>query len=233
MEVPSPQQQALAELIHQKTLGNVFFAIQFLESLQERLTQFDRSTLVALLSQRDDLSEEEVNQVIDQILSVRDQFPAQLQQIQERIQSVIDNILEKIRNYLNSLDRPELEYDRIKRDVQTLFDDPQAGFEALRDRFSQIDRNTLIAVMASRDDISKADAERIVRQIERTRDRVLQRAERIQQEAQLRLEKIKLETRKQVQETHKAAAVASWWLFCTALVSAVAAATGGAISITS
>ncbi|MDJ0695882.1 MFS transporter [Mastigocoleus sp. MO_188.B34] len=204
-----------------------------MESLQERLAQFDRSTLVALLSQRDDLSEEEVKQVIDQIISVRDQFLAQLQKIQEQVQSVIDNLLEKIRNYLNSLDCPELEYDQIKKDVQTLFDDPEAGFEALRDRFSQIDRNTLIALMASRDDISKADAERIIRQIERTRNRVLQRAERIQQEAQLRLEKIKLEAKKQAQETRKAAAVASWWLFCTALISAVAAATGGAISVTS
>lgn len=204
-----------------------------MESLQERLAQFDRSTLVALLSQRDDLSEKEVNQVIDQILSVRDEFLAQLQKIQEQVQSIIDNLLEKIRNYLDSLDRPELEYDRIKRDIQTLFDDPQAGFEALRDRFSQIDRNTLIAVMASRDDISKADAERIIRQIERTRDRVLQRAERIQQEAQMRLEKVKLEARKQAEETRKAAAVASWWLFCTAVVSAIAAATGGAISVTS
>ena len=204
-----------------------------MESLQERLAQFDRSTLVALLSQREDLSEQEVNQVIEQILDVRDRFMAQLHSIQQRVQTVIDKIMEKIRNYLNSLERPELEYDRIKRDIQTLFEDPQAGFEALRDRFSQVDRNTLIAVMASRDDISKADAERIVRQIERTRDRVLQRAERIQQEAQLRLEKIKLEARKQVQETRKAAAVASWWVFFTALVSAVAAATGGAISVTS
>ncbi len=204
-----------------------------MESLQERLAQFDRSTLVALLSQREDLSEQEVNQVIDHILAVRDQFMAQLENIQQRVQTAIDNLLAKIRNYLNSLDRPELEYDRIKGDIQTLLDDPQAGFVALRDRFSQIDRDTLIAVLASRDDISPTDAQRIVRQVERTRDRILQRAERIQQAAQLRLEQIKSEARKQAQETRKAAAVASWWLFFTALISAVAAAAGGAMSVTS
>lgn len=203
-----------------------------MESLQERLSRFDRSTLVALLSQRQDLSEREINQAVDQILAVREQFMAQLESIQRQVQNVIDNLLDKIRNYLNSLERPELEYDRIKSDIQTLFDDPQAGFEALRDRFSQIDRNTLIALLASRDDISKVDAERLVRQIERSRDRVLQKAERIQQEAQMRLEAIKSEARKQAQETRKAAAVASWWLFFTALMSAVAAAAGGAISVT-
>ncbi|MEM9923293.1 MAG: MFS transporter [Cyanobacteria bacterium P01_D01_bin.50] len=204
-----------------------------MESLQERLSKFDRSTIVALLSERQDLSESEINQVIDQILAVRNQFMAQLESIQQQVQTVIDNLLDKIRNYLNSLERPELEYDRIRRDIQTLFDDPQAGFEALRDRFSQIDRNTLIAILASRDDISKADAQRIITQIERNRDRALQRAERIQQEAQLRLEQIKSEARKQAQETRKAAAVASWWLFFTALISAVAAAAGGATSVIS
>lgn len=204
-----------------------------MESLQERLSKFDRSTIIALLSERGDLSEQEINQVIDQILAVRNQFMAQLKTIQQQVQTVIDNLLDKIRNYLNSLERPELEYDRIRTDIQTLFDDPQAGFEALRDRFSQIDRNTLIAILASRDDISQADAERIVRQIERNRDRVLQRAERIQQEAQLRLEQIKSEARKQAHETRKAAAIASWWLFFTALISAVAAAAGGATSVIS
>ena len=204
-----------------------------MESLQERLSKFDRSTLVALLTERGDLSKQEVNQVIDQILAVRNQFMAQLEKIQQQVQTVIDNLLDKIRNYLNSLERPELEYDRIRADIHTLFDDPQAGFEALRDRFSQIDRNTLIAILASRDDISQADAQRIVRQIERNRDRVLKRAERIQQEAQLRLEQVKSEARKQARETRKAPAVASWWLFFTALISAVAAAAGGATSVIS
>lgn len=121
----------------------------------------------------------------------------------------------------------------IIKQLKTLFNDPQAGFEALRDRFSQIDRNTLIAIMASRDDISQSDAQRIITQIERNRDRVLQRAERIQQEAQMRLEAVKLEARKQAQETRKADAVACWWLFFTALISAVAAAAGGATSVIS
>ncbi|MEM7553459.1 MAG: MFS transporter [Cyanobacteria bacterium P01_A01_bin.84] len=204
-----------------------------MESIQERLSQFDRSTLVALLSQRDDLSQEEINGVIDQILSVRDQFLQQWEAIQQRMQAVVDNFLDKIRRYLNSLERSELNYEGIKRDITTLFDDPEAGFEALRDRFSQVDSNTLVAVLSSRDDISKADAQRIVTQVERTRDRVLQRAERIQQEAQIRLEKIRLEARRQAEETRKAAAVASWWLFLTALISALGAVAGGATGVIS
>jgi len=42
-----------------------------LSALRSRLSQFDRDTLVQLLSQRQDLSEEQVNQVIDSIEAVR------------------------------------------------------------------------------------------------------------------------------------------------------------------
>lgn len=201
------------------------------ESLQERLAHFDRSTLVALLTQREDISEEDVNQVVDQILAVRDNVMSQLQKVQDVVKSAIDRVLAKVKAYLDSLDRPELAYAGIKRDINVLFDDPQAGFDALKDRFSNVDRDTLVAVMSSRQDISEADANRIISQIERTRDRALQRAERIQNEAALRLESAKRQAAMQVEETRKAAAAASWWLFITALVSAIAAAVAGALGV--
>lgn len=201
------------------------------ESLKERLSKFDRSTLVALLTQRGDISETDVNRVVDDILAVRDRVLSQLQMVQDKIKSAIDRLLAKIKAYLNSLDRPELAYEAIKRDLNVLFDDPQAGFNALKDRFSQIDRDTLVAVMSSRDDISKADAEHIISQIERTRDRALLRAERIQTEAAMRLEDAKKQAARHVEETRKAAATASWWLFFTGLVSAIASAAAGALGV--
>jgi nucleoid DNA-binding protein len=201
------------------------------ESLKERLAHFDRDTLVALLTQREDIAEEDVNQVVDRILEVRDNAMSQLQKIQDAVQSAIDSVLAKVKAYLDSLDRPELSYAGIKRDINVLFDDPQAGFDALKDRFSSVDRDTLIAVMSSRRDISEADANRIITQIERTRDRTLQRAERIQTEAAMRLESAKRQGAKQVEETRKAAAAASWWLFLTALVSAIAAGVAGALGV--
>jgi uncharacterized protein (UPF0335 family) len=67
---------------------------------------------------------------------VRDRFTHQLETIKAKMQSVIDGILGKVRDYLNALERPELNYDGIKDDVQKLFDDPNAGFDALRDRLA-------------------------------------------------------------------------------------------------
>ncbi len=200
-------------------------------SLGERLSQVDRSTIVALLSQRQDISQAEAERIVDQVLSVRDQVSAQIQKIQNRIQSVIDGILARIRDYLNSLDRPELNYDGIKRDVRTMFYDPQAGFDAMRDRLGSFNRETLVAVMSSRDDISEEQANHIIDQVEDARSSVLRRAERLQGEAQRRLDEVKYQAQRQVKETQKAAASAAWWLFGTALVSAGAAALAGAIAV--
>jgi uncharacterized protein Yka (UPF0111/DUF47 family) len=119
-----------------------------IQSLGDRLKHFDRGTLVALLSQREDISEEEANQIADRIESVRNEFVEQIQMVQDKFQSAIDGIFAKIRDYLNSLDRPELNYESIKRDIRKVFDDPQAGFDAIKERLGEFDRGTLVAVIS-------------------------------------------------------------------------------------
>ncbi|MBD2016241.1 MFS transporter [Microcoleus sp. FACHB-53] len=202
-----------------------------LKSVGDRLSHFDRGTLVSLLSQREDISEEEANRIADNIESVRHQFVEQAQAIQHQMQSVIDGVFGKIRHYLNSLDRPELNYEGIKRDFRKVFDDPEAGFDALRDRLSQFDRDTLVAVISSREDISEAEANRIIDQIEGVRDSVLHRAERLQEEAEKRVKQLKHKAKEQMVETRKAAATAAWWLFGTALTSVGVAAFAGVMAV--
>ncbi|WP_017718891.1 hypothetical protein [Kamptonema formosum] len=201
------------------------------ESLGDRLSQFDRSTLVALLSQRQDISEEEANQIADRIVSVRDQFAEQAHKVQEKIQSAADAISARIRDYLNSLERPELNYEGIKQDFRKLFEDPQAGFDAIKERLSQFDRGTLVAILSSREDISEEDANRIADQIESVRDSAIKRADRLQEAAKKRIKELKHKAKEQAENTREAAAVAAWWLFGTALTSAVAAALAGAIAV--
>ncbi|MCC5614969.1 MFS transporter [Nostoc sp. CHAB 5836] len=220
---PEGIKRDLQLLLHDPRVG--------VESFSDRLSHFDRDTIIALLKIREDISDEEAARIADNMVSVRDQLVEQVRNIQRGIQDAIDGVFARIRNYLNSLDRPELNYDSIKRDVRTFFDDPQAGFDALRDRLSSFDRDTLVAIMSSREDISEEDANRIIDQIERARNTVLQRAERLQHEAQRRLEEVKHQAQRQAEETRKAAATAAWWLFATAFVSAIFSALGGAIAV--
>ncbi|NJM95862.1 MAG: MFS transporter [Phormidesmis sp. RL_2_1] len=200
--------------------------------LGDRMAQMDDSTMVALLAQRPDISEAEATEIVGRIADVRHQIKAQILNLQHRVESAIAQVLDRIRQYLESLDRPELDYYGIKRDIRTLFDDPQAGFEAMRDRLSQFDRDTLVALVSSHERISERDAHRVIDQIESARDTVLQKAERVEQQIESRLYNIKTQTQKQIEETRKAAEAAAWWLFGTALVSAIVAAVGGGLAVT-
>ena len=202
-----------------------------MESFSDRLSHFDRETIIALLKIREDITDEEAARIADNMISVREQFVEQVRSIQRRIQDAIESIFARIRNYLNSLERPELNYEGIQHDIRQLFEDPQAGFEALRDRLSHFNRETLVAIFSSREDISEADVNRIIDRIEHARNMVLQRAEQLQHEAQHRLEQVKHQAQRQAEETRKAAANAAWWLFATAVVSGISAALGGSIAV--
>ena len=200
-------------------------------SLGDRLSQFDRSTLVALLSQREDFSEEEANQIVDRIESVRDSLLQQYEQAKQSVQSAIDGVLGGIRDYLNSLDRPELNYEGIQEDFGKLFDDPQTGYEALRDRLGQFDRDTIVALLSSREDISEEQANQIISRIEAARARVLERTERIQQEVNKRLAAVKEQAQKEAVQTRKAVADAAWWLVRSSFVSLAASVIAGVLAV--
>ncbi len=200
-------------------------------TIADRVSQFDRSTIVALLSGREDISEDEANHIVDQIESARNSVVEQYQQVQQKLQSVLDGALEKVRTYLNSLERPELNYEGIQQDFAKLFDDPQSGFDALRDRLGKFDRDSLVAILSSREDVSEEQANQILDRIEGARDSVLQRAELIQKETQKRLSAITEQANLQAVETKKAVKGAAWWLFNTAFVSLAASAFAGALAV--
>jgi len=219
---PDGIKRDLQLLLHDPRLGS--------QQLQNRLSQIDRSTLVALLSQRQDMSQEEAEGMINQVLSVRDQMMAQIRGVQDQIQGAIAGILAKIRDYLNSLERPELNYNGIRQDLRKLFDDPQAGLDALRGRLSQFDRGTLVALLSSHNAVSEADANRLIDQIEDVRDSAIRKAERIEQQVESRIHDLKMQAQHQVEETRKTAETAAWWLFGTATISAIASALAGSLA---
>ncbi len=201
------------------------------DSLGDRFGDFDRSTFVALLSQREDMSEQEANEIADRVESTYKSLTEQIQKVQQTFRSAIDNIFGKVHDYLNSLERPELNYEGIQADFARVFDDPQAGFEALGERLGHFDKETLVAVLSSREDISEEDANRIIAKIEDTRNTVMERGQQLQKEVQKRFKAVKEQAQQQAIEAQKVAAGAAWWLFGTALTSLVASALAGMVAI--
>ncbi len=201
-----------------------------LSAVRERLSHFDRTTLQAILAQRQDMTEDEAQKVTDRVMSVIDRIRGKTEEAAGEVEARRRGIRAKISDYMDSMGRPELRYEGIKHDIQMLFHDPKAGADALIRRLKAMDRDTLKAIIASRKDVSDEDAEHIVSQMERARDETIARYERMKDEVQHRIEDAKDRALREAEETRKAARNAAWWTFGSAIASACAAVIGGVLS---
>ncbi|MGE5439071.1 MAG: MFS transporter, partial [Bacteroidota bacterium] len=154
-----------------------------------------------------------------------------IDQITNKTSDLKEGVISKLRNYMNSLDRPELQYEGVAHDVEKLFHDPKAGAEALANRVKSMDRDTIKAIIATRQDISDEDAERIVSKIESARDSFLMKIDQMKHEIERRVDMVKQETVHQADEVRKTASTAAWWAFGTAVISGIAAAIGGMVAV--
>ncbi|TAK06047.1 MAG: hypothetical protein EPO39_09900 [Candidatus Manganitrophaceae bacterium] len=200
--------------------------------LQSRVNEaFNKSTVVSLLEQREDMSHEEAERAADRAEQIIREFRQRGGAVQERLSRAQESAAARVREYLDSLDQPELRYEGLRDDLLRLFHDPKAGADALIRRFKSMDRETLKAILASRRGTSREDAEHILNQIESTRDHVIGKAEQMEAEVERRTNQLKEEALKQAEETRKVVAAAAWWTFLTAVVSGAAAVAGGLIGV--
>jgi hypothetical protein len=210
-------------------------------ALRSRLAQIDRETLVKLLSQRSDLNEEQVNQIIDRVQKAIRVVIRSPRQLVARTRNQARDLQTELAEYLRRTNRQELNPEGIKRDLQLLLKHPQVGAEQLADRFKKIDRDTLVSLLAQRQDVTEEEANRIVDQIESARDQiinqaetarnsVLQTVEQLQTEAEQRIVALKQNAKEQMEETQKTVATAAWWLFGTAITSVATAAIAGILA---
>jgi plasmid maintenance system antidote protein VapI len=190
------------------------------DALRSRVSGIDRSTITAVLSQRKDMTPEEARRVVDRVDQV-------LKEITQNAQHAKTELLSRVRAYLDSLGRPELGYEGIKNDLQTLFHDPKAGLEELLEHARAINRDSIKALVASRKDISPEQAERIISSVEAARDNFIGKVRQAKEEAQRRMQEAGRAVLEQADEVRQTAATAAWWMCAAAVVSGLAAALGG------
>ncbi len=201
-----------------------------IEALRERLSHFDRSTLKAVLMQRRDMTEQDADRAADRVMGVLDKIRSKREETTEEAHARRQGMEAKVRNYLNSLGRPELQYEDIKRDLQVLFHDPKSGADLLINRLKSMDRESIKAIVASRRDVSEEDAERLVSQIEHARDEAVGKYEQMKTEVRHRIDEAKDKALHEAEEARQIARTAAWWTFGSAVVSAAAAVLGGILA---
>jgi hypothetical protein len=116
-------------------------------ALKARLARFDRDTLVQLLSQRQDLSEEQVEDLIDIIEGSWLRVINVPQKLAGKAQEQYDRATSEIADYLRRTGKPELNPSGIQRDLSLLLDNPKLGSQAIRQRLAAMDRDTLVQLL--------------------------------------------------------------------------------------
>lgn len=88
------------------------------EDLSDRFGQFDRDTFVQLLQQRQDISEEEANNIVSQLESSRDNILNSAREVQEQAKAKADELRQRVEDYLRNTNKDELNPEGIKREFQ-------------------------------------------------------------------------------------------------------------------
>ncbi|GFE69165.1 hypothetical protein [Chroococcus sp. FPU101] len=111
------------------------------DRLVKRLSQLDYLTYKDILETRADLAPEDISIIIPSLETVQKQVERETLDAGEAIKAKIDQQWLKVQSYLKDTHKEELNPDAIKREIQLLLDDPQAGTNALRARASRFDRD--------------------------------------------------------------------------------------------
>jgi hypothetical protein len=204
-----------------------------LAALGRHAREIDRDSIAEVLRQRKDLSDSEIDRLADQYATQYHRALARIEEADAAAQDAKDLVLQRLRQFLDTFAPPELDYEGIRADFLRLFDDPAAGFEALKARLTGIDRETIIRIIQTNRHISHDDADRLLGTVEKARDDVLTRAERIRDETNRRLTLAREQAMAQLDQSRKVVSAAAWWLFAILLVSGIAALLGGMLGATS
>jgi len=204
-----------------------------------RIKQFDHSTLVSIVSQTTKMPQEEANRIVNRVESAFQSIRENVARRGERSHdggsndgggSMKSSLEDIIRNYFNSLQRPEFDYELMKTDFEQMLHDPKASPTILKERLKSYDRASIIALLESQPNISHEQAEKIVTKIEQARENVIRKIDEIETNVKLQTQKAKELALEQAENVRKTAALAAWWLMATAVLSAGSAALGGALA---
>lgn len=211
-----------------------------LDVIKSRFNQMDKYTLMSVLSQRKDISEEDAKRIAEKVENAIEFVKTKVFRMREHNgQDDADSsevskpgkLETKLSQYLASLERPEFDYEKIKLDLQEIFHDPKSSLPVIKNRLKQYDKDSFMALLTSTDKFTKEDAEKVSHKIDEAKNTILKKAESIQIETKRRIEEAKTFAIHEAEMVRKTAASAAWWLLATAVISGVASALGGIFAL--
>lgn len=196
-------------------------------NMERSVREMRREEISQSLKGRRDITLEEAESIADLIDAARIRMLSRSEIREHRVQETSDKALARIRDYVYSLKRPDLDLEGFKGDIARMLEDPKSGLADLKSRAAGMDKPSLIDAFAARKGISRQEAEQMAEHAEKALKTAEENARRIEEETRRRMEIAKRSAMEQAEATRKVAASAAWWLFAVAMATAAAAALGG------
>lgn len=209
------------------------------DAILSRLDDIDRSTITSILAQRKDMDQEEAGRVVDMVAGTVSSLKSRYQAPSETRAAAPSagagggaGMMGRARDILDATDNPDITYEAIKSDFETMLHDPRAGASSLIRRLKSVDRDDISRMVTrSNPNMKEEDVQRTISKIEQTRDDMITRTQRMRDEVDTRIKQAEETALFHAEETRKVASSAAWWVFAAAAVSGVAAAAGGWVAI--
>lgn len=236
---------------------------QLLESSQisssERTqTDIDRSAVMYLLMQREDLSDKQREKIIKRIEKTWRKFRQSIEETDEshletdqarqylRAQELTATVLQTLAAQIPNFPLNEAEIDRAVQQVPELLHQagkqlPTGASLAMLTVALSKGKDLLpegIDLQSMKQTLDQAIEQSgmsdlnhaLVEQVDQLRDQSLHQIEQVQQTVQQQVDRLKSETSQQLQATQRTATIAAWWLFLTISTGAISAAVAGAVA---
>jgi hypothetical protein len=221
--------------------------------IMNRVSQFDRNTLIQLVkASSDKIDDEKADRIVETAQSVLEKIKASVAgassafKSQEGEEGKFENIIGekkqgakskqlelemKLREFFDSFHRPEYDYDRIKADVIKLFKDPKLAPEMITLKLKDYDKDALVDILSRNKYLEKKDIENFIKKFEEAKDTIISKYEDVENQVREKLYETKQAALDKAEDARKMAAVASWWLVGTAVISGVASLLGGMLAL--
>jgi hypothetical protein len=168
------------------------------------------------------------SQAMDWVNDKKDQA---LDWVSEKKDEALEAVEERIKAFLDKVDKPELNYGRLKLELGLILKHPELTPEILRAKFAEFDTDTMVALLAANNSISKDEAVNITRKFLEAKMEVESKLDLAEAKVKRNIDEAKAFALREAEITRESAVAASWWLFGAMVISGAAAVIAGILAL--
>lgn len=210
--------------------------------LAGKLGEIDRATIISVLNQNTNLDKQQIEKYADKVEQIIQKITGTLRGSASSgtgssadLEDMKLKIEKEIFKFMNHSGKPDINFSMLTSFLQNKLGMSSSGggnsLSDIKRRLSNMDRDSIVAIVTSNTNIDQNDIDKVVQSIENARSNVLQKVTDLEMEANRKMENLKRRAIIQAENTRKNAAAAAWWLVASALLSAGAAIGGSLLAL--